>query len=46
LGIKQVFTAHLATITCATGTLFYKNSQFCTGKLNLRKCTSCAIYKN
>lgn len=44
LGIKQVFTAHLATITCASGTLFYKNSKFCDGKLNLRKCTSCALY--
>jgi glycosyltransferase involved in cell wall biosynthesis len=43
MGIKTVFTSHLAGIFCARGDLFYKNTRPCDGKIRLHRCMSCFI---
>ncbi len=43
LGIKLVFTFHLAGYTCKTGTLVYKENEICNGKILLNKCSTCYL---
>jgi glycosyltransferase involved in cell wall biosynthesis len=43
LGIKVVFTMHLASNTCKTGTLMYKRKELCDGVINKVKCSRCVL---
>ncbi len=43
LGIKIVFTAHLASYSCKTGNLMYKDKLLCDGKIDVNKCTTCVL---
>ena len=43
MGIKTVFTSHLAGLFCARGDLFYKNKKICDGKIRLHRCMSCYL---
>jgi glycosyltransferase involved in cell wall biosynthesis len=45
MGIKTVFTSHLAGLFCARGDLFYKNTRPCDGKIRLHRCMSCYIHQ-
>lgn len=45
LGIKTVFTMHLAHYSCFCGTLMYKGKEHCNGLININKCTKCALSK-
>lgn len=42
-GARVVITFHLASYSCATGTLVYKDQQLCDGKINLYKCSKCYL---
>jgi glycosyltransferase involved in cell wall biosynthesis len=44
-GAKIVMTFHLAGYTCATGTLMYKGSIPCDGKISISKCSACYLHK-
>ncbi len=41
LGIKIIFSLHVAGFTCSTGTLKYKNSIPCDGYADPLRCTAC-----
>jgi glycosyltransferase involved in cell wall biosynthesis len=43
LGIKVVFTFHLASNTCKTGTLIQNGEKKCDGKLEIEKCNICYL---
>ncbi len=43
LGFKIVFTAHLASYSCKTGNLMYKDALLCNGKIDVNKCTRCVL---
>lgn len=45
LGIRTVYTLHLASITCATGTLYQNESKRCDGKMGITKCSYCLLQK-
>ena len=45
LGVKTVFTMHLAHYSCFCGTLMYKGKEHCNGMINIKKCTRCALNK-
>lgn len=45
LGIKTVYTLHLATITCSTGTLFRNQTTLCDGIMQPMKCSRCILQK-
>lgn len=44
LGIKVLFTFHLAGYTCKTGTLLYNNKSLCDGKIHINKCSNCYLH--
>lgn len=44
-GAKILMTFHLAGNTCATGTLMYKGSIPCNGKISQFKCSTCYLQK-
>jgi glycosyltransferase involved in cell wall biosynthesis len=44
-GAKVIMTFHLASYTCATGTLMYKGKTPCGGKINAIKCSACYLHK-
>jgi glycosyltransferase involved in cell wall biosynthesis len=44
-GAKVIMTFHLASYTCATGTLMYKGKTPCDGKINTFKCSVCYLHK-
>lgn len=44
-GVKVIMTFHLASYTCATGTLLYKGKTPCNGKINTLKCSACYLHK-
>lgn len=43
-GAKVLMTFHLAGYSCRTGTLVYKGSEMCDGKINLLKCSRCYLH--
>jgi glycosyltransferase involved in cell wall biosynthesis len=43
MGFKIVFTAHLASYSCKTGNLMYKDELLCDAKINVNKCTKCVL---
>ncbi len=42
LGIKIVFTCHVANYSCNTGNLKYKEADYCDGFIDIKKCTACS----
>jgi glycosyltransferase involved in cell wall biosynthesis len=44
-GAKVIMTFHLASYTCKTGTLLYKDKDLCNGKINAWKCANCYLHK-
>jgi glycosyltransferase involved in cell wall biosynthesis len=44
-GAKIIMTFHLAGYTCATGTLMFKESILCNGKISKFKCSTCYLQK-
>jgi glycosyltransferase involved in cell wall biosynthesis len=44
-GVKVIMTFHLASNTCATGTLIYKGKTPCDGKISIFKCSTCYLHK-
>jgi glycosyltransferase involved in cell wall biosynthesis len=45
MGIRTVFTMHLARYSCFCGTLMYKDKESCTGLIDIKRCTQCALSK-
>jgi len=45
LGAKVIMTFHLASNTCRTGTMLYKDKELCTGKINTWTCSKCYLNK-
>jgi glycosyltransferase involved in cell wall biosynthesis len=43
MGFMTVMTFHLASNTCITGNMLYKEKTFCDGKIDVKKCTSCYL---
>ncbi|MBI1780298.1 MAG: glycosyltransferase, partial [Sphingobacteriales bacterium] len=43
-GAKVLMTFHLAANTCRTGTLLYKEKDFCNGVIDEHKCTACHLH--
>jgi glycosyltransferase involved in cell wall biosynthesis len=43
LGIKVVYTNHLAGLTCSTGKLMYKGKLQCSGSIDDIKCAKCQL---
>ena len=43
LGIKILFTFHLAGLSCMNGTLYLNGESLCDGKIELKKCTDCYL---
>jgi glycosyltransferase involved in cell wall biosynthesis len=43
LGIKVIYTNHLAGLTCQTGKLVYRNKKSCDGKIRELKCAVCDL---
>ena len=43
IGVKIVFTFHLAGYTCKTNSLLFKDEILCDGKIDLFKCSKCYI---
>lgn len=43
-GAKVIMTFHLATNTCKTGSLVYKNEHLCNGVINIQKCATCFLH--
>lgn len=44
--MKIVLTCHLPGYTCKTGTLMYEEKELCDGKIDVLKCSRCAIHFN
>lgn len=44
LGIKVLFTFHLAGYTCKTGTLLYNSNSLCNGEILINKCSNCYLH--
>lgn len=44
-GANVIMTFHLASNTCKTGTLLYKDEDLCNGKINASKCANCYLHK-
>jgi glycosyltransferase involved in cell wall biosynthesis len=45
LGVKVIYTIHLASVTCNTGTLMYQQKTICDGMIRISKCTYCSLQK-
>lgn len=45
IGLKVVFTMHLANATCKTGNLMYRQKHLCDGKIKVLKCADCTLQK-
>ena len=45
-GAKVIMTFHLASYSCRTGNLVYKEKELCDGKIDLYKCSSCYLHKS
>jgi len=45
MGIKMLFTMHRAVYSCFCGTLMYKGEEACNGKIDISRCTQCALSK-
>lgn len=45
IGIKVVFTMHLARYSCFSGTLMYKDKEPCSGLIDIKRCTQCGLNK-
>jgi glycosyltransferase involved in cell wall biosynthesis len=45
LGLKVIYTIHLASVTCNTGTLMYQQKTICDGKIRILKCAYCSLQK-
>ena len=43
IGAHVLFTFHLAGYSCKTGTLIYKDRNFCNGKIDINKCGNCYL---
>jgi glycosyltransferase involved in cell wall biosynthesis len=43
--VKIIFTMHLARYSCFSGTLMYKNERPCSGLIDIKRCTQCALSK-
>jgi glycosyltransferase involved in cell wall biosynthesis len=41
--IPVVFTYHTPTVSCQRGTLLWRGREVCDGKLQVRRCTECAL---
>lgn len=41
--VKVVFTMHLARYSCFCGTLMYKDKEPCSGLIDIKRCTQCAL---
>ncbi len=46
LGIRIVYTNHLAGLTCQTGELMYRGEEPCDGKMDYTKCARCDLKKH
>jgi glycosyltransferase involved in cell wall biosynthesis len=44
MGFKTIMTFHLASNTCLTGNMLYKEKSLCDGKIDVKKCTSCYLF--
>lgn len=44
-GAKVIMTFHLASYSCMTGSLVYKGSEPCDGKIDLFKCSICYLHE-
>jgi glycosyltransferase involved in cell wall biosynthesis len=42
-GAKVIFTMHLASNSCRTGTLMYEGKTICNGKIDVERCGYCAL---
>jgi glycosyltransferase involved in cell wall biosynthesis len=42
-GAKVLMTFHLAGYSCKTGTLIYKEQEFCDGAIDIQKCSTCYL---
>jgi glycosyltransferase involved in cell wall biosynthesis len=42
-GAKVIFTMHLATNSCRTGTLMYEGKTICNGKIDAMRCGYCSL---
>lgn len=45
LGVKIIFSMHLARYSCFSTTLRYKGQEHCSGKIDVEKCSRCALNK-
>ena len=43
-GLPVVFTYHTPTVSCQRGTLVRWGTEFCDGKLHVRRCSGCALH--
>jgi glycosyltransferase involved in cell wall biosynthesis len=43
VGAKVVFTYHTPTVSCVRGTMMWMGRSPCDGRLDLRRCTACAL---
>lgn len=43
--IKTVFTMHLARYSCFCSTMMYKGKEVCSGLIDIKRCTQCALSK-
>lgn len=41
LGFKTIMTFHLASNTCKTGNVMYKDQVLCDGRIDIKKCSFC-----
>lgn len=46
LGYRVIYTNHLASFTCQTGRMTYRNNKSCDGVINPVKCTACDLQRN
>lgn len=45
LGLKSIYTIHIAIFTCKTGNLYYCRKEKCDGIMNINKCSVCFLYE-
>lgn len=43
--VKVILTMHLARYSCFCGTLMYKDKEPCSGLIDIKRCTQCALSK-
>lgn len=41
--VEVIFTMHLARYSCFCGTLMYKDKEACSGLIDIKRCTKCAL---